>query len=246
MGSKISKNISTSTVNAFVELMNNVSQVCRVDLSNQQSIDIKAGGNSTVNFTIAELKQLLTLDRGCLQTGLINSNVDQSIAQMVEQISTTITQMFQLSLSKQEATNIAEAVANIATSVTNSINQTCSVSGSNTQNINVEAKENARVDLTIYNNASQYIMSTSACVQNDKIVSTAQQQLEQIIDQSATTQVENTIAGIFGSIFAIFAVVGLIIFLVLIFRRVSTPTDKTVIITKPAPPAAPKPPIKKL
>jgi hypothetical protein len=246
MGSKISKNISTSTVNAFVELMNNVAQTCLVTLGNQQNIDIQAGGNSTVNFSIAELKQLLTLEKSCLQKGLINSNVDQSISQMVDQISTTITQMFQLSLSKQEATNISEAVANIATSVTNSINQTCSVSGSNTQNINIKARENARVDLTIYNNASQYIMSTSACVQDDKIVSTAQQQLEQIIDQSASSQVENTFAGIFGSIFGIFAAIGLIIFIVLIFRRGSTPTDKTVVITAPAPPQAPKPPIKKL
>lgn len=246
MGSKISKNISTSTVNAFVELMNNVSQVCKPDFSNVQSINIVVGGNSTINLTLAELKQVLTLDQACLQRGVINSNVDQSIAQMVEQISTTITQMFQLSLSKQEATNIAEAVANIATSVTNSVNQTCSVSGSNTQEINLIGKEDGTLNLVISNNVSQYLMSTSACVQNDEIVSTAQQQLEQIIDQSATTQVENTIAGIFGSIFAIFAVVGLIIFLVLIFRRVSTPTDKTVIITKPAPPQAPKPPIKKL
>jgi F0F1-type ATP synthase membrane subunit c/vacuolar-type H+-ATPase subunit K len=211
-GSTITENAATLTASAIVQFMNQTNQNCYYNFNQNVVIDIETRGREKVNVTLGSIEQKLVLDQTCQQTNTIDSTVTQALSQQVEQLAQSIVQQFQIT-GKTEANNIVNAVANVATSVSNSFVQTCSVQGSQ----------------------NQYILITD-CALQDTVVNQAIQELAQQIDQSSKSVVENFIAGIFGPVLGIIALVGIIVLAFLLLRGGrGSGSPSTVVVSAPKP-----------
>jgi type IV secretory pathway VirB2 component (pilin) len=239
-GSTVTENAATLTASAIVQFMNQTNQNCYYNFNQNVVIDIETRGREKVNVTLGSIEQKLVLDQTCQQTNTIDSTVTQALSQQVEQLAQSIVQQFQIT-GKTEANNIVNAVANVATSVSNSFVQTCSVQGSQNQYILIRGRNDAgepvlESEVNVYGNISQYIMSVTDCALQDTVVNQAIQELAQQIDQSSKSVVENFIAGIFGPVLGIIALVGIIVLAFLLLRGGrGSGSPSTVVVSAPKP-----------
>jgi hypothetical protein len=214
LGSKtVASNIANETVQAMLSVTNDAISTCMVDTSQFQGANVTKNKDSTIDLNL-NWSQVAVLKANCTQDVQVQNKVNQAILQEAEQISKSIAQQFQLSAS--EAKNVVNTTTNLAIRVSNSFIQTCSAGATQVQNLNIN--ENTHVSVNVFANWSQYNQSVVNCVMKDKAVTDATQAVQQTVDQKSTATVENFFATVFGAVFAIFAVIGIIIFSFLFFR----------------------------
>jgi hypothetical protein len=212
MGTALSVNIANEMVNAMVSDNNSIVQSCSQDVTQIQEQIFK--NVSKVGPIYNNWNQYSMVKSNCIQQSSIQNQISQKTVQSAEQIAKSIAQQFQLSSSA--AVNLTNLSASLAVAVSNSFNQTC--------NTNVTQSQFQLIDgvdqiVGVYNNWNQYNQLAADCVQKDQAVNTIQQQIQQQIQQSATATVENSLAVILGMIFAIFAVIGIIYFISMYYKR---------------------------
>ncbi len=226
LGSKTtSENIANESVKGLISITNTASQTCKVAASQIQSINITGNVGGKI-VSINNWDQFLGLNNSCLQSNDFRNNITQSVQQMAEQLARSISQQFQLG--STESKNVVNATAELAITVSNSFIQGCSLSGSQIMNATISGNRN--VDITISNSWQQYNQSVLDCVQQNQAVNNASQQLQQIVNQTAESTVQNFFAILLGIIFAIFALIGLIIFAWIFFRSGSSSTTTTPVV----------------
>lgn len=220
---QVSENISRETVQALINISNSASQNCEISAGQVQSANIS--NNKDININLTEnWDQYLLLNTNCIQNVTFQNDISQAISQEVDQLAKNISQQFQLNTSASK--NVSEQVANLSIQVSNAFTQNCNGFESQTQDFNLV--NNETVNATVYQNWKQYNSSTFNCVMKDKAVNETAQQLNQTVNQQAETTVQNFFAVIFGSIFAIIAIIGLIIFSLIFFGIIGRPNTTVV------------------
>lgn len=232
----VATNTASATASAVVQFLNQTNQNCFFSFSQNQVITVVTRGRQTADVDLGVLEQRLVLNQVCQQTNDVTSDVSQVLSQQVQQLAQSITQQFQIS-GKTKSSNIVNAVASVATSVTNSFAQTCSVQGSQNQYILIEGVDGNTNEskVNVYGNLSQYTISVTDCILNDIVVNQAIQNLAQEIDQSSKSVVENFLAGILGPVLAIISLVGIIVLAFLLIRGGRSSSPGTVIVSAPKP-----------
>jgi hypothetical protein len=223
-------NIADETVQALINVSNSASQSCVVSADQIQSANIS--GNTGGNYNIYEdWSQYLILNSSCIQNVTFQNNISQVINQEASQIAKTIAQQFQLSSANSK--NVVNETANLSTQVSNAFAQKCLGYESQIQSFNLT--NNTDVNANVYQNFEQYNASTFKCVMQDQAVNNTTQQLQQSFSQQATSTIENFFAVILGIVFAIFAVIGIIVFGLLFFRGSSSSPTTIVQQAQPSP-----------
>lgn len=211
------ENIATETIQALVNVSNFASQSCVISADQIQSANIS--GNTGGNFNIREnWSQFLVLDSKCIQSVTFQNNISQLMSQEAEQIAKAISQQFQLS--SANAKNVVNETANLSIQISNSFVQNCAGYESQIQSVNLT--DNTDVNANVYQNWEQYNASQFQCVMQDQAVNNTTQRIQQSVDQQAEATIQNFFAVLFGIIFGIFAIIGLIIFGLIFFGYIES------------------------
>ena len=216
-----SENIANETVQALINVSNSASQSCQISADQIQSINISGNTGGTFNVN-QDWTQYLVLQSTCSQNVTFQNDISQLMAQEADQIAKTISQQFQLGSAASK--NVSNQTANLSIQVSNAFVQNCT--GYESQIQVATLTNNTNTDVNLYQNWEQYNASTFECVMNDRAVNNTTQQLQQTVNQQAETTVQNFFAVIFGAIFGIFAIIGIIIFGLIFLGRIgrsSTP-----------------------
>ncbi len=240
MGSSTS-NISNEIVKAIISVTTSASQTCKIEGNQVQSCTFSNNTGENANYDLY-MTQNMVIDAQCLQDSKTQTQTNQNVSQAASQIAKSIAQQF--SLSSSDASNFAKAVVELSTTVSNSYISNCN--GAFTQVQSCTFNNNNVNNVNIYANLQQFNNTSFDCVLKDSSVTTAAQKVQQSIDQQASATTENFLAGILGSVVAVLAGVGLLMFIVIYAlspgRPTSSPTIKvdTKDLTKPVAVVTPK------
>jgi len=219
MGAALSVNIANEMVNAMVSDNNSAKDNCSIDTSQIQSQNINGLNGGTF---INNWNEYAITDAQCVQSDNFSNSVSQSTLLKAEQLAKSISQQFQLSSSA--AFNLTNLAANLAVTVSNSFTQDCYANTTQQQlqtvnNTNGGGTTGGITGGFVYNNWNEYSQSALDCISKDQAVNNIQQQIQLAVQQSASATVENTLAQILGIIFAIFAVIGIIYFISMYYKK---------------------------
>jgi hypothetical protein len=205
------ENISNQMIRNLVNVTNTATQNCRNSASQYQLKSISNLTDSNV-FSFGNMTQTVVVETKCVQEAAFDSKVTQEITQQAEQVAKAISQMFQLG--DTESKNLVNLSSDLGTQVLNAFTQNCTSEQTQTQVTRIDNL--TRSNAVVVGNMSQYVNIMTACVTKDAAVNQVATKIDQATKQTATATVENFLAGIFGSIFAIVAVVGVIFFIILL------------------------------
>jgi hypothetical protein len=207
MGFSYSKNIVDADIKSIINVMNSASQTCKSNISQTQFQNFNNINNSRININ-QNWDQIIQFNYDCLQNVSFQNDTSQKVSQEAKQIAESISEF--LALGAADAENVARLNQDLAIQVSNAFSQTCAVDISQTQGQvfnNIQGS-----DITIFQNWNQYNNSMINCVMQDSAVSNTSQEMQQVIDQSATAKALGLGSLISGFIIIIIAVIALLIF----------------------------------
>ena len=228
MGLSLSANIADEMVKAMIADNNSAKENCSISTSQLQQQYINGINGATF---VNNWSQYSVAGASCLQSDTFQNSVSQSTLQKAEQLAESIAQQFQLSTSA--AINLTKLATDLAVTVSNSFTQNCYANTDQTQLQFINnTGPNGTTGGFVYNNWNQYSQLALDCIQQDQAVNVIQQQIQQAVQQSATATVESSLAVILGIIFAIFAVIGIIYFASLYYKKPEQPQSTSDIDTE--------------
>ena len=210
-GGAVAENVANVSASSFISVINSASQSCVVSANNIQNATISGNSGTTINVTL-DWKQSLHVDATCYQAVVFNTDVQQTLSQQATQLAKAIAQQFQIG--DADSRNVMNATAALGDAIGNSFSQKCATYGSQIQSVSINGNTNSNIILAA--NWDQQSNIVQNCVQNDSAVTAAKNQLTQAISQSASSTVENWLAGIFGAIAMVIMGGGLVIFMIFI------------------------------
>lgn len=208
MGHSSSKNSASSITNSLLSVVNQTTQSCVTPVSQNQVASFNATGPGSVN-NVGDIdwSQFVTIQSGCtLSTSTIN-NLNNDIQQAAQQAATTTNGALGLDVGSQSAANITNLTANLATAISNAYQSSCANIITQSQNVSFNATDggvNNAGDL----NWSQTQNDVINCIENNSQVTTASNNLQQAIDQTAKSSVSDL------TIIIILIVVGIVVLLI--------------------------------
>ncbi len=214
MGRDKAKNRVSIATNAFLSILNSVTQKCTQPITQTQNIPIEVtGAGSVLRDSTIRARQSVVADFKCIQEVKNNQEANQQIKNEIDQQTQAIIGSLNLSLKSATAENIAEVVNNLATEIQNSYTGACMQSVLQEQSVPIKVAGGGQIT-NVFFDFDQSIRSMSECVQSSTNVQAAQQDLENLIRQLAEIQRKGIFEDIFGSLFGNIA--GIIIFIVIV------------------------------
>ena len=204
-------------IQAGVSVVNSVNQKCLPSVQNFSDIQIVAENGAVININEIDLSQIVQLNSQCFSSAQISTQVSQDIQNQIAQVASSTAGL--LNWGSADAENFISNSYNLSQDISNTFFQKCSPVASNTSTIGIEAKGTGSVINVGYLSLKQANDVTSNCVQNVVANSTAAQNLEQIINQSATAKAEG-LGDILKWILIILVVGGVVILIVMIFTAI--------------------------
>lgn len=211
MGNSTAKNIINSGTSAMISVATNVVQNCSVNNDQQQSVNISNCG--LVVIENLSINQALDITVDCIQSSVSTNNLDQQLTQIAQQMATAVNNNLNITGSST-AENVTTLTQELAIAIKNSSQQNCATQITTGQTFNVACGDIPTSRPTIVSGVNNRNAGTiiTNCLQTDVSVNNIKQTLYNIIDQSASSTVENSITAI------MFVLVGFIIAYILIQR----------------------------
>lgn len=203
MGAQVSK-ASSKTVNVAETiaktLISNV-QGASGTLTQQQAADITIGGNFTGSIT---QDSLASINFSALQTAQNTASLQQAISNSLKQAVEAATSGQNIGGQVAMTENDIQNINNISSSIDISSVANCAVNASQSQNLTLKVGGNASGIVT--QSAGMDILAK--CIQNSSSVSQSVQDLQNKIDQSASSKTEGFIsaAGIIVIVIVVFII----------------------------------------
>lgn len=211
MGNSTAKNIVNSSINAMISVATNVVQDCSVDNRQQQNVEVFNCGSVVIQDL--SINQALSVDVTCIQRSTANNVIDQQLQEIARQTATAVNNNLNLT-GTAEADNITNLTLNLATAIRNSAQQNCATKITTDQSFRVECGNIPTERPTVISGVNNRNAGTiiTNCLQTDVTVNNIKQTLYNIIDQTASSTVENSITLI------AFVLIGFIIAYILFSR----------------------------
>ncbi len=224
MGNARSKNIVDSTVESYINVINEVTQQCVVPINQKQETNISGNRGSIVDIGKIGGKQHVSLDFTCFNDAKVIEEIDRKITNEADQVAKATTQALNLDPGSKKAKNVATLTTTLGTSIVNAYADTCAQTVSQAQLVNIQNNDGSIVRVGDIN-FEQTFDGIVQCIQNVESVSSVKEELEQTIDQEAEAKTSSFMIGliIFGIVIVVL-IVGLIIFFV--FRTLTAPVRR--------------------
>lgn len=208
MGNAYASNVVNNVVEAFFNVMTNITQDCSTQMLASQILQIENSQNVVVNHV--NFQQWFDIDLNCLQSSDTTVDIKNQIDQTIEQLSTAINQSLNLNPGSTTAQNIVNLITKIGYNISQTYLQDCSANLQGVQAIFIRKSSNILVQ---YVNFSQTINVMRSCVMNTNSLIALQNQLRQQISQTATAKVQGLLDGLLQML-AIILVIGAAIFFI--------------------------------
>lgn len=194
-GNNISKNVVDTTVNSFINVINETANQCVSTVAVSQTGKIEAVNGSTIIVPGAiKARQVATLNSSCYLAAVSSSKIDQAIMLKAKQQADAITTDLNL-LGRAEAETIYKSVVNLGMQILNSVRNTCTAQAIASQDMSVIAR-NGSVIIAKEIDWDQNIKNVSTCVIDSSNVIDAKTKLEQDIAQYAKSETKSSISTI--------------------------------------------------
>ena len=178
MGNAYASNVVNNVVEAFFNVMTNITQDCSTQMLASQILQIENSQNVVVNHV--NFQQWFDIDLNCLQSSDTTVDIKNQIDQTIEQLSTAINQSLNLNPGSTTAQNIVNLITKIGYNISQTYLQDCSANLQGVQAIFIRKSSNILVQ---YVNFSQTINVMRSCVMNTNSLIALQNQLRQQISQ---------------------------------------------------------------
>lgn len=181
-GGTSSKDVVSDMINSSISVINTSVQDCKGEIIEQQGISVVNCPN--INIHDINFSEGATIDITCISTNDFTSNVDTLIAEQMTQSAKAVKDTFLPDLSNTSSENYTCLVQNLAQTISNKFAQNCNVSLVLDQT--VTCKNSANADI-YHIDFKQFSKTTSSCVMNNTIESTASTAMQTFLDQHSSS-----------------------------------------------------------
>eukprot|EP00455_Lapot_gusevi_P039490 TRINITY_DN442_c0_g1_i1.p2 TRINITY_DN442_c0_g1~~TRINITY_DN442_c0_g1_i1.p2 ORF type:complete len:267 (-),score=56.58 TRINITY_DN442_c0_g1_i1:2217-2966(-) len=188
MGSNSSKNVIDMTMKASMDVINDVSNSCGGKVSNINEFTFEGNEGPIVVSNTAQ-ENMMTFDAACLQSASTKANVNNKMEAKFSQLAETMKQNMSLNLSKAESENLSKLMTQLSQRISNNITQEC---GPQVANTNRQTFRNNKSGITVNMVSQKNLVSGIArCTQQSVTDSDLVNEIQNIVDQKASTKEEN-------------------------------------------------------
>lgn len=203
MGAASSRNTIENHLSQSLDIASSAIQDCSSSINADQKFVIKTKGS--IDLQDINLKQMVTFSSSCLQSTDLESKIDSSLLQHMQQAADSAVKGWGIGFAS--ASNTTRNYTDLALAISNEFKQNCRNEIQATQLVDLESEGNVTIAGF---NADQTIGAVRDCIQNSKAVSGIVNKTVQEVEQKASAAVTGLDLGMLIALIA-----GVIVVIVL-------------------------------
>jgi len=209
MGGAVSTNAINDGVKVMTQTINSSTQDCIYNVSQNEASEIKVSGGSTVNVGDIDFSELASVDTQCLSSSSTQTTAQQNVSETATQLAQATVGAFGIGIS--DANNVQNLWTQIGDDVVNAYTQVCADNFTTTEVSKIKASGGSTVNVGVINYSEQF-NSLQDCVQQNVTSTSSSQMLQQILEQSAKSEVEGILGPLIFLVVIILVIVGAVVF----------------------------------